>query len=325
MTLHKPLMFLDYYWRAYRLCGREPANVYHAHDLNTLPVAAAAARSTGGKLVYDAHELYTEISTLSRRERRVWRRLERLLIGRADATISVCDSIAEELSKRYGVQRPTVVLNCPSGPRPVSRRPELLRRAAGLRSEGAAVVLYQGGFVPHRGLPELVRASRWFDGATLVMMGWGRLEQELRRLVEEEELAGVVRFAPPVSQRELLTHSAGADVGVIPYQAVGLNNFYTTPNKLFEYMAAGLPIAASRFPELVRFVEGLEVGRTFDPTRPRDIAAAVNGILADDAARDAMRERALAAARTYCWEREAPRVVDLYAGLAPAGLAVAQR
>ena len=76
---HKPLMFGDYYWRAYRLVRADPPDALHAHDLNTLPVAAALARRLGLPLVYDAHELYPEISTLSPREAAVWRRLERRL------------------------------------------------------------------------------------------------------------------------------------------------------------------------------------------------------------------------------------------------------
>ena len=85
MLFHKPLMYWDWYKRAYRKLRADPADIYHAHDLNTLPVAAALSRATGARLVFDAHELYSELSTLSRTERWVWRASERSLVRRADA------------------------------------------------------------------------------------------------------------------------------------------------------------------------------------------------------------------------------------------------
>ena len=133
---HKPLMFLDYYWRAYRLVRADPPEALHAHDLNTLPVAAALARRLGVPLTYDAHELYPEMSTLSAREAAVWRRLERRLAGRADHVVTVCDSIAGELQRRYGVARPTVLLNCP---------------AANGNGAAAGRAGASGEFVPHTG------------------------------------------------------------------------------------------------------------------------------------------------------------------------------
>ena len=63
-------------------------------------------------------------------------------------------------------------------------------------------------------------------------------------------------FLDPVPQEKLLIHTRCATLGVIPFQFVGLNNYYATPNKLFEYIAAGLPVVASNFPELKRIVEG---------------------------------------------------------------------
>ena len=91
-----------------------------------------------------------------------------------------------------------------------------------------------------------------------------------------------------------------------------MNNYYTTPNKLFEYMAAGLPIAGSRFPELCRFLDGLDIGRTFDPEDPYELAFTVNTMLDDDELRAGMRARALVAASRYVWEVESQKLVDVY-------------
>lgn len=302
---HKPLMFLDYYWRAYRLVRADPPDALHAHDLNTLPVAAALARRLRVPLTYDAHELYPEMSTLSAREAATWRRLERRLAGRADHVVTVCDSIAGELQRRYGLARPTVLRNCPTATNGTSPHapPDM---------KGAPVVLYQGGFSPNRGLETLVRAAHDLERGTIVLMGWGRLEGELRALIAGERLDERVRIVPPVPTGEVVARAAEATVGVIPYEPVGLNNLYTTPNKLFDYMAAGLPIVASRLPELTRFVEGGELGLTFSPGDPASLAAALNEVLADPARYERMRQRARESARRYTWERESPKLLALY-------------
>jgi glycosyltransferase involved in cell wall biosynthesis len=324
---HKPLMFFDYYRRAYRLVGTDPPDALHAHDLNTLPVAAALARRLRLPLTYDAHELYPEISTLSPREARVWRFLERRLAKRADRTLTVCDSIAAEIESRYGVARPAVLLNCPvAGPASAAGLPagdplageraaaSMLRAKAGLDGGGEPLVLYQGGFAPHRGLHTLVRSAHELERGTIVLMGWGRLEEELRDLVRREGLAARVTIVGPVPQGEVVAYAAGAAIGVIPYEPVGLNNTYTTPNKLFDYMAAGLPVAASRLPELTRFVEHGEMGLTFSPGDPEALSAAINRMLGDPDRYRRMRERAREAGRRYTWERESAKLLALYEG-----------
>ncbi len=321
---HKPLTFLDYYARAYRLVRTDPPEALHAHDLNTLPVAAALAWRLRLPLTYDAHELYPEISTLSRREAATWRFLERRLAKRADAVVTVCDSIAAEIERRYGVARPVVLLNCPAGGgtngAPGGERGELVSHTdtnsprAGPADAEEPVVLYQGGFAPHRGLPTLVRAAHELERGTIVLMGWGRLEDELRELIAREDLGARVKIVEPVPQSDVVAHAARATIGVIPYEPVGLNNTYTTPNKLFDYMAAGLPVAASRLPELIRFVEQGEIGLTFAPGDPASLAGALNEMLADPERYAQMRERAREAARRYTWERESEKLLALYGG-----------
>jgi glycosyltransferase involved in cell wall biosynthesis len=124
-----------------------------------------------------------------------------------------------------------------------------------------------------------------------------------------------VTFLEPVPMDDLLAVTAGADLGVVPYLNVGLNNFYTSPNKLFEYCAAGVPIAASRFPELVKVVEGLGVGVTFEPDSAEDIARAVNGLLDDPAALARVRANVARVGPELTWENESRKLTGLYGSL----------
>lgn len=308
----------DYWIRAFRRGLSLAAQVYHAHDLVTLPVAWAATRARRARLVYDAHELFTEMGRLGPLSRALFRLVERALIGRADRVITVNASIAAELSRRYHVPAPTVIMNFPrTGGRFFSRQDSPLRGRLGVPAD-VPLVLYQGMFMPHRGLENLVRAARSFTRAHLVMMGWGALRHPLEELARGEGVADRVHFTEGVPLKDLLSYTAGADIGAIPYRNVGLNNYYTSPNKLFEYCAAGVPVVASRFPELQKVVDDLGVGRTFDPERPDDIARAVNGLLDDPTALDRARANVARAAPLFTWEREAEKLLEIYGGIGTA-------
>jgi glycosyltransferase involved in cell wall biosynthesis len=315
MTFHKPLMFIDWYARVHRLLRDEAFDVIHAHDLNTLPVAVALGRRRSIPVVYDAHELYPDISTLSRREQRVWRFIEKRLIRRTAAVVTVCESISRELADRHSIAPPAVILNSPPRGRAGAPNGDASLRSALGCADDEPLILYQGGFSANRGLEGLIESLRYVETGLLVLMGWGQLEATLRELVLELDLSPRVRFVAPVPQAEVVKAAAGADIGVIPYRPIGLNNLYSTPNKLFDYMASGLAIAGSRLPEIERFVRGEQLGVTFDPADPHDIGAALNFLVCHDTERIAMGERSLAASTQYAWETQADVLRRVYAEL----------
>lgn len=316
MLFHKPLSFLDYYRRALSIIAQEPADVYHAHDLNTLPVAWRAKKRFGGKLVYDSHELYTEITGLSALERWLWRKVESLLIQDCESVLTVNESIAKELEKRYNVPRPYVIMNCPKIIRFPVRQGNLIRQALDLDSH-EPIILYQGGFAPHRGLENLIEAMHYVSHGILVLLGWGKLEENLRVRAKESCVLGTrVFFLPSVPQDQLLLWTASADIGVIPYQAVSLNNYYTLPNKLFEYIAAGLPVVTSDFPELQKIVEGYGLGSTFNPDDALDIARAIEYVLSDPEHYAFFKRNVQRAAEVFTWQNEEKKLLVIYKKLA---------
>jgi glycosyltransferase involved in cell wall biosynthesis len=276
-------------------------------------MACRAAHKFGGKVVYDSHELYLECGHTNPVLVRHWRALEEQLIHRADAVITVCDSIGEELQQRYGVPMPVILRNCCEATH-TRIGEDLIRATTGIAAD-TPVVLYQGGFAHGRGLFNLVRATHYIQDAAVVFMGWGAVEGELRGHVRREGLEERIYFIPPAPQSELLSWSAGADVGVIPYQAVRLNNFYSCPNKLFEYINAGIAVAASGFPELTRIIERYQVGRTFDPESPEDMGRTVNRMLHDPEALAQMKCHAEAAARELNWPVESEKLLATYRNL----------
>jgi glycosyltransferase involved in cell wall biosynthesis len=311
VATYRPFSLFLYSRRALRIVKNVPGNVWHCHDLYTLPLGYRAKRRYGGKLVYDAHELTTELAYISRPERMGWRVLERFLIRRADEVITTGAYRAEYLAKRYKIAPPTIILNCP--PLAAVRKDNrALRKKLGLEDDTVPVILYQGGFIGGRGLDQLVLAVTHLDKGVLVLMGWGELETELRALVREKGLQQRVYFTEPVPPDEVTYYCISASVGVVIYQNTSLNNYYATPNKLYEYIHAGLPVVSSNFPALKEIIEGYGLGCTFDPEEPESIAAAINRVLADGQLYDKMKRNALKAAKIFNWETESRKLLEIY-------------
>ncbi len=312
--VYRAFALLQYYRRARGIVKNKAGDIYHCHDLITLPLGYVAKRRQGGRLVYDAHELTTELAYISRPERMGWRVLERFLIRRADEVITTGTYRSEYLAKRYKIVAPTVILNCPPLPAAEAHN-RALREKLGLTDDTVPIILYQGGFIRGRGLDKLVLAAAHLDRGVLVLMGWGDLEVELKGIVKKKGLERRVYFTEPVPPEQVVYYCMSASVGVVIYQNTGLNNYYATPNKLYEYIHAGLPVVSSDFPALSEIAEGYGLGGTFDPEEPKSIAAAINQVLADEQRYDTMRKNALEAATIFNWETESRKLLEIYGRL----------
>jgi glycosyltransferase involved in cell wall biosynthesis len=291
------------------------ADVYHAHDLNTLAAGVSAARKYRAKLLYDAHEIYPELAGLSPAERARWSKLERMLVRVPDSVVVPSESRADEFVRRYGIGRPAVVMNAPSaGPVPDPAASPLGK----LRRPGETVLVYAGGYTSGRGLNHVISAVGTLEGCRLFLAGWGAAEQGLRALVDQRGLNDRVVFLPPVAHDEVVGLVAGADIGMAPYLPVGLNNVLAAPNKLFEYLHAGIAVAGSDLPDIRRVVEAHRVGALFDAVDETTIAAAVRTITSSPGELEAMKGRAREASALYTWEAQERVLLGVYERLGAA-------
>lgn len=314
--LYRSLALLDYCRCSWKVVKGEPADIYHSHDFTGLPIGYYAKRKLGGKLVYDSHELFTEIFGLGFFTKRILRLIEKFLIHRADEVITVNNSIAMELSKRYKIELPHVIMNCPPKSQPSKQGAAAsLRKRLGLNKE-TPVVLYHGGFAPGRGLENLILSAKYLNKGKIVMMGQGKIEQVLKDLANKIQLGDKVLFAEPVLPHEVAGQVAEASIGVSLTRNVCLNNFFSTPNKFFDYLIAGIPVVTSDFPELKRITEEHNLGKTCNPEEPRDIAAAINWVLGDKQRYQQLRANATKAAKLFNWEIEAKKLLEIYHRLA---------
>jgi glycosyltransferase involved in cell wall biosynthesis len=313
------------YARTLRTWGRlaveaaGPVDVWHAHDLTGLVAVAPLVRKPT-RLVYDSHEIFLESGTgarLPRPIRRLMSLYERRLVSRAVALVTVNEGCAAVLERRLRPLETVIVRNCPPRWEP-SAETSRLREATGVLSS-QPLLLYHGAFMADRGIEELVEAMMLpgLDTAHLALLGYGPARPRLDELARDGRFAGRLHVLDAVVPNELLGWVAGADVNVMPIQRSTLNHWLGTPNRLWESLAAGIPVVASNFPVMRRVI--LEdpagpLGAVCDPSLPTSIAAATRTIIeASQEAREALRSRCLRAAHErWNWEAEGARLLDLY-------------
>lgn len=278
--------------------------ICQAHDADALMAARDTAAACRAKLIYDAHELWSDQPFIrSQATADYWDRLEAECVPDCDALLSVSHPFAEELGQRWK-RSVTPLHNCQEY-RPLSRPHGDLRHLSG----GKPVALYQGVLGLERGLEEFIASSKFQDQVHLAIRGFGAMRDQLEHMAKD---LPNVHILPPCPSAEIVDYATQGDIGIIPFLPDCLNHFLNTPNKLFEYMMAGLPIAAAHLPDLERFVAGNQVGLLFDPYSPSDMARAIVE-LCNHPELKAMGARAHQLCKDrYNWECEGQTLLECY-------------
>ena len=295
------------------------ADLYHGMAYMGIPVALDLARRHHAAVSYDARDIYLEARNLARMSgpaRRLLAWIERRWAHAANRVVTVNQAYAEVLRDRLRVPLPLIVMNCSERydpPNPPVRR---FHDRLGLGPD-RPVVLYHGGLFPDRGIEQLITAIGAVPDAELVLMGYGALEADLPRLIAAGPAPDRVHVLAAVSPDQLHDWVAAADVVAMPIQPSTLNHRLTTPNKLFEAMAAGVPVVASDLPGTATIVTATGCGELCDPADPASIAAAIRSILdaPAEARRAYGRQGRAAVAETLNWERQADVLLDEYGRL----------
>lgn len=297
----------------------------HAHDLNMAFIAFAAARRTGAKTVVDFHEWYSENVELENgvyiplkpRWQNGYRWLERHSLAHADIVVTVCDSIADAMANELGNgRRPEVIRNIPRLSAEPTRSYLPLKEQLGLAPE-RFLLLYQGGIGPSRLLEPVIEALAFAERCTLLIRGplMGQYEAAYREIAERAGAGDRLILQGPVPSRDVVAAAVGADAGLYSVAGICRSFTYALPNKVFEYMAAGLPAVVADYPEARRLVETHQIGLTFDPNDPRSIADAINRLIDDLALRRRLAGNTVAALQELDAEREWTKLSDLYLDL----------
>lgn len=251
----------------------------NCHRLPLLPFCALLKGMKGCSLIYDTHELETETAT-SRGWRRILAKLtERAFIRYADVIIVVSESIADWYMREYGLNNVWTVRNIPEvDTHTAVRRSPLLRDAFGIKQDHI-LFLYQGLLAEDRGIRMLLDVFSALDSSRhIVFMGFGPLTSLVK---EYEDRFANIHYHPSVSQSELPYYTSGADVGLNLIENTCLNHYLCLPNKIWEYLNAGIPILVSDFPGLAKVVNELKCGWTC-PVETEQLRKLIEGLSGED-------------------------------------------
>ena len=241
---------------------RSRADIVWANDTDTLAACTLAAKLKGKKLVMDAHELFPEVPELIGRERvkRVWEWIERMMMPRCDALLTVCQSIADYYNERYGVEMVVVrnVRRVESG----EWRVESGERR--VENGELKMLLYQGAVNKGRGVDWAIDALEWLEDCRLVVAGGGDLLEEMKAYAAKKPWAERIAFVGRLMPEELEGLTRRADVGLVMLEDMGLSYHFALPNRIGDFVAAGVPMVVSDLPEMSRVVREFGVGEVIE-------------------------------------------------------------
>jgi glycosyltransferase involved in cell wall biosynthesis len=301
-----------FYWlhrgrrRAWEILRAWRPDAIHANDWNTLPLALRAKAGWGARIVYDTHEMAIAEYEHSLKWRLAALAHVKAIEGRgiraADGVIAVSPGIAQALTEAYpGLPRPAVLRNVPDA------------QPAPFRPTGPTIdVLFHGLLRDNRGLEAIIDSvPLWRDEFRLVLRGSyaASYGARLKALARARGVAGRIRFEPAVAPRDVVSSAARADIGLCLLPDSSRHNRFALPNKLFEYLMAGLAVVTSPVPDMAAILSRYQCGLSVR-VEPEAIAAALNGL--DPAAIDRMKRQALVAAADLNWARERETLIALY-------------
>jgi glycosyltransferase involved in cell wall biosynthesis len=280
-------------------------NYILANDLDTLAACFFASAIRNSELVYDSHELFSEGPELQGRKfvQSFWRKLEGYFLPRIQKSYTVSKSIAEFYDAKYQ-NKMGLIRNIPL-------KKDVLEVEEVTFPTKSRTILYQGVLNPGRGLKPMIKALHFIDNLDLIIIGYGKVEEELKAFVLEQKMTNRVHFLGRISRDKLFNYTKKATLGMVLEEPLGLSFQYSLPNKLFDYMHAEIPIIAGKLPEIASIVNRYKVGVLVDDYAPESIAKAINNLLNDAVLLSEIKEYQQKAKDVLCWEIESKKL-DAY-------------
>lgn len=306
-----PQFYLFFNIRLFFVLLFRKADLLFANDLDTLLPNYLVAKLKGIPLVYDSHEIFCEVPELQANpsKKRIWEKLESWIVPKLKFGITVNQSIASYFTNKYKV--PFIfVRNIPNYP----KIEQLKTRTELNMPMGKKIVILQGaGINVQRGAEELVEAFKYLDeNYLLLIVGSGDVIGQLKDNVTGFKLQDKVKFVDKIPATELRHYTANSNLGVTIDKDTNMNYHFSLPNKVFDYMHAGIPVLASRLPEIELVVDGNKIGTFIDNHDPKHIAERIDAFLKSDEYLVCRSNTHIAAAQ-FNWQSEKQKLVKLLA------------
>lgn len=308
-----PLFYAAFQMRLWFYLIFHKADVLVANDLDTLWPNYSVSKLKRCALVYDSHELFCEVPELMENpgKRNVWKRIEQRIFPRLKHVFTVNDSIAKIYSEEYGVAL-KVVRNIPL----LSNQQQFAsvsKEELGIPTDKNIIVLQGAGINMDRGAEEAVQAMQFLDNAVLLIIGSGDVMHLLRKMVLDLKLSDRVIFVGKVPFERLVQYTRHGDLGLTLDKDTNINYRYSLPNKLFDYIHAGVPVLASNLVEIKRIINEYKIGDCIESHDPKHIAQKMKAILENKSQLAEWKKNCKIASENLNWEREEQILINVYA------------
>lgn len=286
------------------------SDLLFSNDLDTLLPNFLVSKIKLKKLIYDSHEYFTEVPELVNRPsvQRVWKRLEEWMLPQLKFTITVNSSIANLYKENYGVSM-RILRNVPPLMKIDSSKS---RRDLGLPTDKKIVILQGSGINIDRGAEEAVEAIKLVENAVLLIIGSGDVIPQLQKQVQEENLSEKVILKGRMPYQEMMQHTLVSDLGLTLDKDSNINYRFSLPNKLFDYIHAGIPVLASDLIEVKNIVESNNVGSVVNEVEPQAIAAKISEMLGSEQY-SSWKQNCIQATEQLNWNTESEALKNLIA------------
>lgn len=281
-----------------------------ANDLDTLFPNYIVSKLKHLPLVYDSHEYFTGVPEIQNRlfVKWVWKSIEKIVFPRLKHVMTVSDSIAAQYETEYGF-RPVTVRNCSKSTKGIE---SFSKAELGVNKDHLLLILQGTGINVDRGGEELIDAIAETGNVSLLIVGAGDMIDFLKNKVVELNLSDRIKFFPKMPWSELIRFTRSADAGMSLDRDSNINYRYSLPNKLFDYISAGIPIISGDLPEVSKIVEEYSCGIILPRVSPEEITKAIRKLQENPGLLVELKKNTAIASESINWERESAKVTEFY-------------
>lgn len=313
ISIIQVLKYFEFLIKALMIIRKIKPDICHGHDPNGLLVAYFVKYIYKCKLIYDSHELWSDSMHMQGKKRimfKIGRKIEKHLIKKTDAVITVNNSISEIILAENDITSVTVIRNMSerSTDKSHNTREELEFPHCQF------ILIYVGNIERGRGIKKIIEAMNKVDNNIgLVLMGRDSdYKKAMKKIIESFNLESRIKFINTVLHHQVVNVCKLANVGIAPIQNMCKSYFLSLPNKIFEYIQAGLPVLASDFPEMKKIIEDYSVGFTFDIEDTKQIADIINLIYSDKNSYRSFCVNSKSASGSLSWDVEQSKLLSVY-------------
>jgi glycosyltransferase involved in cell wall biosynthesis len=283
-------------------------DVLYSNDLDTLPANFFATWfKPKSRLIYDTHELFTEVPELENRKlvKNTWLNIEKYIFPKLNNIITVNESIAKIYEAKYS-KSILVVRNVPEK---YENQISFSKSKIGLPDDKFILIIQGSGLNVDRGVEEAVLSMQFIDNALLVIVGSGDVIPLAKEIVYQKRLGDKVKFFNKRPYHEMMQLTSNAHIGLSLDKPLSDNYRFSLPNKLFDYIQAGIPVLSSELIELKKIITKYKIGCFVKTVSPEEIAKNINFLIANPDILDVYKTNCIRAAEIENWGFEKMKLV----------------